>query len=292
MKIHNLGRFFMCNNNIAGIKKGYLNNNFKLFHIKDKINLEFDFHYHDFNKIIIFISGDVSYIIEGKSYNLKPWDILFVNNHDIHKPIINSSQTYERIIIWINSKFLESHNYENCDLTKCFKLVDEKRLNLIRLNNDFQKELKDLIYLLESSLNSKEFGSTLLSNSLFIQLIIYLNRIHIYNKYIQDENIFKYDKEIENILLYINQNLSEDLSIGTLSQKFFISRYYLMHKFKKETGYTLHNYILSKRLFKAKELIKSGTPITTASMQCGFNDYSSFLRSFKKTFNCSPRELI
>ena len=292
MKIHNLGRFFMCNNNIAGIKKGYLNNNFKLFHIKDKINLEFDFHYHDFNKIIIFISGDVSYIIEGKSYNLKPWDILFVNNHDIHKPIVNSSQTYERIIIWINSKFLESHNYENCDLTKCFKLVDEKRLNLIRLNNDFQKELKDLIYLLESSLNSKEFGSTLLSNSLFIQLIIYLNRIHIYNKYIQDENIFKYDKEIENILLYINQNLSEDLSIGTLSQKFFISRYYLMHKFKKETGYTLHNYILSKRLFKAKELIKSGTPITTASMQCGFNDYSSLLRSFKKTFNCSPRELI
>ena len=282
----------MCNNNIAGIKKGYLNNNFKLFHIKDKINLEFDFHYHDFNKIIIFISGDVSYIIEGKSYNLKPWDILFVNNHDIHKPIVNSSQTYERIIIWINSKFLESHNYENCDLTKCFKLVDEKRLNLIRLNNDFQKELKDLIYLLESSLNSEEFGSTLLSNSLFIQLIIYLNRIHIYNKYIQDENIFKYDKEIENILLYINQNLSEDLSIGTLSQKFFISRYYLMHKFKKETGYTLHNYILSKRLFKAKELIKSGTPITTASMQCGFNDYSSFLRSFKKTFNCSPRELI
>lgn len=292
MKIHNLGRFFMCNNNIAGIKKGYLNNNFKLFHIKDKINLEFDFHYHDFNKIIIFISGDVSYIIEGKSYNLKPWDILFVNNHDIHKPIINSSQTYERIIIWINSKFLESLNYENCDLTKCFKLVDEKRLNLIRLNNDFQKELKDLIYLLESSLNSKEFGSTLLSNSLFIQLIIYLNRIHIYNKYIQDENIFKYDKEIENILRYINQNLSEDLSIGTLSQKFFISRYYLMHKFKKETGYTLHNYILSKRLFKAKDLIKSGTPITTASMQCGFNDYSSFLRSFKKTFNCSPRELI
>ena len=209
----------MCNNNIAGIKKGYLNNNFKLFHIKDKINLEFDFHYHDFNKIIIFISGDVSYIIEGKSYNLKPWDILFVNNHDIHKPIINSSQTYERIIIWINSKFLESHNYENCDLTKCFKLVDEKRLNLIRLNNDFQEELKDLIYLLESSLNSKEFGSTLLSNSLFIQLIIYLNRIHIYNKYIQDENIFKYDKEIENILRYINQNLSEDLSIETWQEE-------------------------------------------------------------------------
>ncbi|MBE6051119.1 MAG: helix-turn-helix domain-containing protein [Clostridium sp.] len=282
----------MNNKNINSSKKGYLYNNFKLFHLKDKIDLEFDFHYHDFNKIIIFLSGDVTYIIEGKSYKLKPWDILFVNNHDIHKPIIDTTKTYERIIIWINSDFLKSLNYENCDLSNCFKLVNQKRFNLVRLNNDFQKELKDLIYLLESSLVSEEFGSKLLSDSLFIQLIIYLNRIHIENKYIKDDSAFTYNKEIDKILNYINDNLSNDLSIETLSQKFYISRYYLMHKFKKETGYTLHNYILSKRLFKAKELIKNGIPVTKASMQCGFNDYSSFLRSFKKTFNCSPRELI
>lgn len=72
-------------------KSGYLNNDFQLFHLKDKKNQEFEFHYHDFNKIIIFLSGKVTYLIEGKAYNLKPWDILLVNNHDVHKPIIDSS---------------------------------------------------------------------------------------------------------------------------------------------------------------------------------------------------------
>lgn len=71
-----------------------------------------------------------------------------------------------------------------------------------------------------------------------------------------------------------------------------MSKYYLMHKFKNETGYTLHNYIIQKRLFMAQELIKSGEPVTKVSSICGFNDYSSFLRSFKKLFHKSPREYI
>lgn len=271
-------------------KSGYLNNDFQLFHIKDKKNQEYEFHYHDFNKIIIFLSGKVTYLIEGKAYYLKPWDILLVNNHDVHKPIIDSSETYERIIIWANSDFINHHNYDNCDLSTCFKLAKEKSFNLMRLNANLQENLKYIISSLESSISSKDFGSKLLSNSFFIQLIIYLNRLHLGNMYITDKNSLKYDKEIEEILKYINHNLSADLSIELLCQKFFISRYYLMHKFKNETGYTLYNYILQKRLFMAKELIKSGETITKTSIQCGFNDYSSFLRSFKKLFNKSPRD--
>jgi len=283
------GCFLMSENNLSN-KSGYLNNDFQLFHIKDKKNQEYEFHYHDFNKIIIFLSGKVTYLIEGKAYYLNPWDILLVNNHDVHKPIIDSSETYERIIIWANSDFINNHNYDDCDLSTCFKLAKEKSFNLMRLNANLQENLKYIISSLESSISSKDFGSKLLSNSFFIQLIIYLNRLHLGNMYITDKNSLKYDKGIEEILKYINHNLSEDLSIELLCQKFFISRYYLMHKFKNETGYTLYNYILQKRLFMAKELIKSGETITKTSIQCGFNDYSSFLRSFKKLFNKSPRD--
>lgn len=273
-------------------KSGYLHSDFKLFHIKDKKNQEFEFHYHDFNKIIIFLSGKVTYLIEGKAYYLKPWDILLVNNHDIHKPIIDPSETYERIIIWANSDFIKNHNYENCDLSECFKLANKKSFNLIRLEAKIQNNIKLLIGTLESSLNSSEFGSKLLSNSLFIQLIVYLNRIYLGNMYINDNESLKYDKQIENILKYINNNLSENLSIESISENFYISKYYLMHKFKKETGYTLHNYILQKRLLMSKDLIVNGEPIVKASIQCGFNDYSSFLRSFKKLFKKSPRDFL
>ena len=57
------------------LRSGYLQQNFRLFHLKDKKEQQFDFHYHDFDKIVIFLSGNVTYIVEGKSYHLKPWDI-------------------------------------------------------------------------------------------------------------------------------------------------------------------------------------------------------------------------
>ncbi len=270
-------------------KSGYLTNNFKLFHLKDKKNLEFEFHYHDFDKIIIFLSGNVTYLIEGKTYFLKPWDILFVNNHDVHKAIIDPTVTYERIVIWTDTKFIEKNFFHDCDLTLCFKTKSKRSFNLTRVNLKLQDNLKSLITELEHSINSDEFGSELLSTSLFFQFLIYLNRIHINNSYIFDEKSLKYDKQINEILKYINMNLSENLSIDLISEKFFISKYYLMHKFKKETGYTLHNYILKKRIFKASELIETGCPITKAAIQCGFNDYSNFLRAYKKIFNASPR---
>jgi len=273
-----------------GNKSGYLNKDFQLFHLKDKKNQDFEFHYHDFNKIIIFLSGKVTYLIEGKAYYLKPWDILLVNNHDVHKPIIDSSETYERIVIWANSHFIENHNYENCDLSTCFKLANEKSFNLIRLEAEFQNYIKFIIKSLEASLDSNDFGSKLLNNSLFIQLLIYLNRVHLGNMYIMEDEALKYDKQIEKILKYINSNLCTDLSIEFLSQEFYISKYHLMHKFKKETGYTLHNYVMQKRLLMAKDLIKNGEPITKTYIQCGFNDYSCFLRSFKNIFHKSPSD--
>jgi len=271
-------------------KSGYLNNDFQLFHLRDKKNQEFEFHYHDFNKIIIFLSGKVTYLIEGKAYNLKPWDILLVNNHDVHKPIIDSSEIYERIIIWANSDFIENHNYENCDLSTCFRLANEKSFNLIRLDSKLQDNIKFIIESLNISFNSQDFGSKLLSNSLFIQLLVYLNRVHLNNMYINDETSLRYDKQIEKILKYINNNLPKNLSVETLSQKFYISKYYLMHKFKKETGYTLHNYVNQKRLLMAKDLISNGEQITKVYLQCGFNDYTCFLRSFKSLFKKSPSE--
>ena len=271
-------------------KHGYLNTNFKLFHLKDKKAQNFEFHYHDFNKIIIFISGKVTYHIEGKSYELKPWDILLINNHDIHKPVIDPSEAYERIIIWVNFKFIELHNSIDCNLLTCFNRATEKRFNLVRLSSDLQTNLKSIIYSLESSINSNEFGSKLLSNSLFIQLIIYLNRIHIQNMYENDPSLSKYDEQICAILEYINTNLYSNLSVSEISKKFYISNYHLMHKFKKETGYTVYNYILQKKLITAKDLIKSGNPIVKTSLQLGFNDYSSFLRSFKKSFGISPKD--
>ena len=71
-------------------KTGYLHDNFKIFHLTDTDKKEFSFHYHDFNKILILLNGDVTYTIEGRSYSLAPNDIVFVNAGEVHKPNIES----------------------------------------------------------------------------------------------------------------------------------------------------------------------------------------------------------
>lgn len=271
-------------------KRGYLNEDFLYFKLKDQKKSEFEFHYHDFNKIIIFLSGDVTYIIEGKSYTLKPWDILLVGKNDIHQPLISPKIPYERIILWLNPQFLDSHKKNDCDLQNCFTLATERKMNMIRLNKKDIPSLKQTLDDLEEAMNDTSFGWEILKNALFIQLMVKINRIFFgmdIKKKLEDVS---YDPRIEAILSYINNNLEHDLSIELLSNKFYLSKYYLMHLFKQETGFTIYNYIQKKRVIKASDYLKSGMQAGEVCSLCGFGDYSTFVRTFKKEFNLSPKQ--
>ena len=280
------------NNDISTekVKRGYLNGDFHFFNLKDQKKNEFEFHYHDFNKIIIFVSGEVTYIVEGKSYKLKPWDILLVGKNDLHLPIISESTPYERMILWLNPLFLEGHNKNSCDLLSCFQLASERKLNLIRLSSKHINSLKQNLADLEEEIQDKAFGSTILRNALFLQFMVKINRLFLGMNIDKNIDDIKYDPRIEDILSFINSNLDKDLSIGMLSKEFYLNKYYLMHLFKEETGYTLYSYIQKKRVIRASDLIKSGRQAGEVCSLCGFGDYSSFVRGFKKEFGLSPKQ--
>ena len=69
-----------------------------------------------------------------------------------------------------------------------------------------------------------------------------------------------------------------------------VSRYYLSHAFKKSTGYGLWNYVISKRLVYSQKLLAEGASVTEACYESGFKDYAHFIKSFTKTFGCSPKQ--
>ena len=265
-------------------KTGYLNEQFRIFHIKDQTSKEFTYHYHDFHKVVIFISGKAAYHIEGKAYQLKPWDILLVNRHAIHRPEIDSSVPYERFILWIQNDIPWQ------ELLKCFQKANDRSYNLVRLNSALQEKMKDILFELENSAKSDEYGREILTQSLFLQFMVYLNRIFLEKQYIFDKKSYTFDSQIASILQYINHNLKEDLSVETLSARYYVSKYHLMRKFKQETGYTLHNYIVNKRLLMARTLISNGMPVTKAAQESGFAEYSTFSRAYRKQFKTNPSE--
>ena len=269
-------------------KTGYLNQDYKIFHLTAKETVPHRYHYHEFDKIIIFLSGRVTYTIEGKSYFLKPGDVLFVNHHMIHKSEIDPKIPYERYVIWVNADFLSTHSYPGEELSFCFQNIERRQLNLMHPQQSYVEALYGLLKHLEQEEEEQGFASHLLKDTLFLQILILLNRISLHGQQKLPAKSVSFDPKLSELIQYINSHLEENLTVPFLARQFYMSKSHLMHKFKESTGYTLHQYILQKRLLKAKTLIEQGTPVTEASSLCGFSEYSTFLRAFKSFFHGLP----
>ena len=83
-------------------KRGYLREDFRLFHLSGAMDEPVDWHYHTFHKIILFLSGRAAYGIEGKSYPLESGDLIVVPSGCIHRPELAPGAPYERVIVYIS----------------------------------------------------------------------------------------------------------------------------------------------------------------------------------------------
>lgn len=273
-------------------KKGYLVSDFRVFRLKDASLKPIPFHYHDFHKIILFLNGNVDYMIEGKTYPLTARDVVFVSAGEIHRPVFRSSHAdYDRIVIYVSPSFLDrwqAQDPEHNDLSHCFMLARDTSSVMHQLPGTSH----DLLFhmdKLEKTAHGKGFANKLFTEILFIEFMILINRLLEGHELASLENA-SYDPKIQDVLAYINQHLSEELSIDTLAAHAYTSKFYLMRKFKANTGYALHQYIRSKRLLLARDMLRSTLPIAQIASEVGFADYSTFSRAFKEMFQCSPRE--
>ncbi len=263
---------------------------FELFHYNDSIPVEVDFHNHDFYEIYMFLSGNVTYVIEGKSYRLKPKDILIINNKELHKAFIEDGVPYERIVIWINPDYIKSLCTDKTNLFIAFDSTSANKHNLLRLNPDTSEYIYNIVQKLGIACSSTAFGNDLLKKAYLLELLIYLNRAFQMPMGKETQLDIIYNDKINSIIQYINDNLNGDVSLETLSSRFFLSKYHLLREFKKNTGYTVHRYIQQKRLIMARELLKHNKQVTEVCNQCGFGDYSNFIRAFRKEFGISPKK--
>ena len=235
-------------------KRGYLNSEFRLFHLTDRETHEVEYHYHDFDKITIFIKGKVTYMVEGKSYDLLPYDIVLVKHNDIHRLTVDNSEVYERIIVYISPNFMNAYQTADYDLSYCFQKAEEEHSNVLRIPSLEKSSLFRSITRLEHSFSDEGYAAGLYRQVLFLEFMIHLNRAVQKNRleYLDTNDC---NMKIVDILYYINEHITDDLTIDHIADTFYVSKYYMMRLFKQETGYTIGTYIAQKRLLLAKELL-------------------------------------
>ena len=269
-------------------KRGYLTEDFHLFHLRDTAMEQVGWHYHTFHKLIFFLSGQAAYDIEGQRYALRPGDMVLVGAGDIHRPDISGSVPYERVILYISPEFLRAESTPDCDLESCFAAARQEFRFALR-PADQDRRIAGILTELEQALTGGGFGASVLSHALLLQLMIQVRRGQLDRELTHVTGAVG-DKKIVALLQYLNTHLTERLSIDDLAERFYVSKYHMMRRFRAETGYTIHNYLVGKRLLLARELIAGGMAVTAACYQSGFQDYSTFSRAYKRQFGTTPRQ--
>ena len=269
-------------------KKGYLLQEFRIFRLQDAQLGEIPFHYHDFHKILFFLSGMVDYTIEGKTYPLKPRDIVFVSAGEIHRPVVKETSPYERIVIYVSPSLFLRYQRNQTDLEECFRIA-RKHSHVMHVPTGKSHDLLYHMEKLEKTAHEQEFAQGLYTEILFVEFMILLTRA-LRTHEMNATHEASYDEKIQALLRYIHEHLTDPLSIDELAETTFLSKYYLMRHFKSETGYSIHQYINSKRLLLARSLLSGTSPITEIYYQCGFQDYTTFSRAFQRMFRMSPTE--
>ena len=268
-------------------REGYLNDNYHFFHLSDTSGQERDFHFHEFDKLVLLISGRVDYTVESRTYSLRPNDILLVKHHTIHRASIDMSVPYERIIIYIDGAF-----FQRClpdgGLMDCFDRADEAGKLLLTPNDAQRAAISDLIAAYERNAASNERGSRAMCDTLMMQLLISINRVSAASA---PEREARTDGKIADTLSYINENLRGDLTVDALAERLYLSKYHFMRLFKAQTGATVHAYIRQKRLFCAVRMMREGISAERAAVESGFGDYSAFYRAFREAFGTTPGRL-
>ena len=271
-------------------RAGYLEENYHYFHLRDTAGQERDFHFHEFDKVVVLLSGHVDYTVEDITYALKPWDVLLVKHHTIHKALIDKTEPYDRVIIYLDGKYFD-RIMPNAGLMDCFEKADKDGRQRITPDDGQQERLAAALEDYEAAMRDEELGAEAIRDTQMVKLLVLINRIYASGSTAPDRAEATRDPKIAAVLSYINENLGRELSVDELAEQAYLSRYHFMRLFKAQTGSTVHAYVRQKRLLYAARLIREGESAARAAAESGFSDYSAFHRAFRECFGISPGQL-
>lgn len=246
----------------------------------DPQNDRFPMHMHDTYEIYSIFAGDADYYVEGTKYSLQHGDIVVMRKSESHQIVLRSGIPYGRRGLNFDIPFLDEID-PNGRLLSIFEDRPLGQFNhyssAMFPENNWQYYLKKI----------KETDEPACRLAYLLPLLGELSEcFEILKNTEQTQNA----DPINKIVRYINHNIRSDLSLSILCEHFYLSKAHLNRIFKLATGTTVWNYIMTKRLMLAREMLLAGVSPTETYVKCGFQDYTTFYRAYRKHFGVSPKQ--
>lgn len=253
-----------------------------------------NYHIHDQFEIMFVLKDNVKCHIDEQLYLLGRNTLLLFNNMDLHWVSFDDADNSERYVLFFRPEFLANFSTDTVNLLECFYFRPFSGAQILPLTEEQAKLVTGkMTSLMEYAEGSKadDFGSELHIKFVLGQLVLDINSIyrkkHAYS--LGNKGFTQYN-QVYKMMSYIHSNLSEDLSLNTLSKHFHFNKNYIIEFFKDITGATPAQYIIGCRIMKAKSLLAGGISVDQVCDQTGFNTLSHFSRMFKLHVGCSPKK--
>lgn len=249
-----------------------------------------DLHHHDFYEVYFLITGDVTYTIESKLYRVLPGDLLLISPKELHQIYICPERSaYERYVLWVDPRVLTRLSTRQTDLLDCLDPSRPGYRNQLRLSPEAQQRIHGMMSDLCEELQEDSYGSDILPELLLTELLVTINRLA-KDTAVSAAEPSSSGEMVSRVVDYISSHYEESLSLESLADQFYISKYHLSHEFNRQVGTSVHRYIQKKRLLIARDLLAQGKKPSEVWSPCGFGDYTGFYRAFKAEYGTTPRE--
>lgn len=239
-------------------------------------------HAHTGCELYCFLCGEGYYTVEGNHYLLSPGTILLMRSGETHMPHIRATSPYERIAVHFPLEYLAG---EEPTLRALF---EDRPLGA---DNCYPPDAADLDYVRSTLLRLCTPASDMTESRIRAYLIPVLYELASRrgrNADTQPPPARPRDPLVIDIIDYINSHLTEEFDLDELSRRFFFSKSHINKVFRAETGSSVWDYVVVKRLLLARSLLHSGVSAAGAAARSGFSDYSSFFRLYRRRFGVSP----
>lgn len=246
-----------------------------------------DMHIHDCYEIYYSISGGRQFLIDNRFYAIEPGDLFIINQYESHKITQVDKAVHERIVLSIHPDYIRRLASPATDLDACFTNRPGNFCHKLSLSKEQQNRF---LYYIHKITDAKGYGQDILEQTAFMELLVLLNRLVLSNRPARQAAPCVYNQQVDDILKYINRNITATITIGQLAGEFYLSESYICRIFKAATGTTVGKYITARRISIAKALLSDGAGVTEAFEKSGFTDYSSFFKSFTRAVGISPKK--
>lgn len=248
---------------------------------------DMQYHWHTQYEIIRIISGSFQLKLEKTTKLYHAGDVIFITSGMLHGGTPHDC-IYECVVFDLQILLKDNH--------ACSKIIRDIIDQKITINSYLSENPNSILPITEHlchALSSRKTGYEFMVQGYLYHLLGTIINEHLYEQTHQDIVSSERIASVKNVLTFISDNYSNNISLENLSRIAGMNPRYFCRYFRSLTGRTPVDYLNYYRIECASEMLSTkDITIREAAISCGFNDESYFIKTFHKYKGTTPKQFM